>query len=385
MLKQVAKARELKFKAKVPCQRQTQKQMHDFIARAFKEKNPHRKLQHEQQSLRLLGFVPPDFNLKRNLTSIYSQRIIGYYEPEKEFFATSTELSNYSDHGIVAHELTHALQDQYFNIDKVLDYGLDNDVLLAHSAVLEGDADIVSKKYQQRPPCLKSSEKYALLEIEKRLKYSVGAEAPAPLELIMDFPYLWGDMFVCRLLKKGGDYKLVNAAIKDLPTNTTSIMHPVRYLKGFKPLDVQPGSEHFQKFAAEYGSPLFDDVIGEYSAFALLAEHLPVYMAARAANGWQGDRMWLFPKKDGQQALYWELHFKDQEQAHEFSDALRKTYSYRFKISPQEGKAGVMWISVREIAEALIEQSGDTVMVSVVGKIAKHAKHSKSNKEDRRH
>jgi len=181
---------------------------------------------------------------------------------------------------VLVHELTHALQDQHFDLSRP--YGDSTDAVRAAVSLVEGDAERVARSYLEALPP-------ASLDAVQRESQTRGDELYRGLYLQSadTFPYIVGESFVRQLLESGGQARL-DAAFRYYPTSTEQVLHPERYLAGDQPMAVaEPRA----------GGPVVErGVIGEFDLVSVLWHGgVAVPAAVRAAEGWGGARFvtWL--------------------------------------------------------------------------------------------
>ena len=240
--------------------------------------------------LKLLGLIPDTTNYRQTLENLLAGAVLGFYDDEtKEMFVKDEPTVGLSPgaRSTVAHELTHALTDQYFDIGKrsrELDDANRTEELAALSALAEGDAEMVSRIFSQRH--LTAEERAAANASQG--DPSVYAGVPRYLLRALLFPYVQGLSFVEGLHRSGG-FGAVDAAYRRAPTSTEHILHPRNYLS-----------------AEEWTSPPLPDVaqaagcqrletgaVGEFDMAQILDEQLPVTDSEQAAAGWDGDSFLL--------------------------------------------------------------------------------------------
>ncbi len=235
----------------------------------------------EQTKLTLDALFLMDYeeDLESLMLEAYASQVMGYYDFEvKEMVLIERESMSAVDKVTLAHELTHALQDQHFNLTRFLNLSF-SDELFAREALVEGDAMTVMGLYMLSLPTDERNE--VMAEIEEMAETS--PEIPYASEQAMMFPYLQGTEFVLELYLNGGWYS-VNAAFDDPPTSTEQIMHPEKYFAGEQPETVEIN------VTAQGLSLAVDDTLGEFMLFLMLDNHIPSDRASRAAEGWGGDR-----------------------------------------------------------------------------------------------
>ena len=131
----------------------------------------------------------------------------------------------------VAHELTHALEDQRFGFE--LDrLAAGDDAALAYTALVEGTATAMMYRYVERR--FGAEETFGGLAASA---FQPTGDLPPFLMAQLLFPYTAGEAFVSRLLELGrGDWTVVDAALRVRPpVSTEQVMHPQAYLEGDEP------------------------------------------------------------------------------------------------------------------------------------------------------
>lgn len=233
----------------------------------------------------LLGLLPADVDLDDLGTRIASEGTLGFYDGERNEMAiiSRTKRLPVGVETTLAHELTHAIDDQHFGVfDRVqrrVD-GDDADAELAYRSVVEGNASEVEERYRRRYRIPQPDGGDA----EQR---RLARDLPFGLQLQLGFPYALGENFVTALRRERGGEALVARALKaSPPRSTVEILDPVRWVRR------EPVVRTPLRPAPVLGrgwTPLDDDVIGAADVLALLS---PVEeeagAAALVARTWRG-------------------------------------------------------------------------------------------------
>ena len=179
-----------------------------------------------------IGFIPLDFNYQQGLIDLYLSQLGGYYDPEKRHFVMAAWMPVMLQTTIAVHELTHALQDQYFNLATFTDQNkYTSDQLMARSALVEGDATLVMLDYQRRlmgQAGLESDKSVSGVMLQNIIGASMMApmaNVPSSLQNLLIFPYTSGLRFAHEFLKDGG-YKRLDKIFRSPPRSTEEILHP---------------------------------------------------------------------------------------------------------------------------------------------------------------
>lgn len=254
--------------------------------------------------LAAVGLIEPSPGLLERLTRLYTRQVVGFYDPgERRFYVVPERSRDVSgpagelmEQLLLAHELTHALQDQRLGLDRRMQGLRDStDALLALQAFLEGEATVLMTD--------------ALLEsVPEEAREALGAD---PLGQVLDgldnpsgvegadgvpdyfvkelvFPYAAGTAWV-RQRKAAGGWPAVDAVYRKLPSTTREILRPGLALAPRKRLaaaerptpGVVPGG----------GASSWADTLGEWVLGTLLEQAGAGEEARGAAAAWQDDRI----------------------------------------------------------------------------------------------
>jgi hypothetical protein len=268
--------------------------------------------------LALLGLVPTGTDLGEAVESTLSEAVAGYYDPRTQRLriVKGAQTANRVLYEMVlAHELTHALEDQRFGFD--LDaLAAGGDRALAHTALIEGSATALMYRYVE--------DRFGAEELLGGLAASAfqgTGNLPPFLTAQLVFPYTAGERFVGRLLEVGnGGWKVVDAALHFRPpASTEQVLHPDAYLRVEQPRRVS-----LRGPVAELGDrwrPALRSTFGEWQTQKLLARAGGTGAPAAAA-GWGGDRYALLARGDAR-ALVARWTWDSARDAAEFAAALR--------------------------------------------------------------
>ena len=273
-----------------------------------------------------LGLLPEGASLRAANLDLLTGQVAGYYSPERnELFVVSrsggvgpVELATY------AHEFTHQLQDERFDLDGLgLDTPDEGDRAQAVRALIEGDATATQSTWLQSG-VLTPEE---LGEIFQASLDPAGLEAlqraPAILRELAFFRYRDGLALVTGLLLEGG-YAAVDAAFASPPRSTEQVLHPEKYGAGEAPIEVAVPRDLAVRLGDGW-SEAARDTLGELVLRVWLREGGLEATAARvAAAGWGGDRLVLLRGPAGQVAVALLSEWDSQADAAEFADAARE-------------------------------------------------------------
>ncbi len=330
---QVARIRGLEPKAPIKKGIETREEIARYLDRRIKEDYDEKDLLAEGRLLEQLGLIPEAAKYKDLVMKLLTEQVGGYYDPDEKTLFIAGWLPIDQQRPVMAHEIAHALQDQYFDLGRMLKQDLErknDDEALAHKALAEGDGMAVMLDYLLQPagktflelPDLVFVMRSQLTLMESQ--FAVFREAPVFLKETLLFPYGYGAAFLQKARANGQPWSAVDKIYSDLPESTEQIMHPDKYFvsrdkpKLFKTEELigSLGDRWHEGYSA---------VLGEFSMFLLLRLHLPEEKAKKASEGWGGDRVVLVDEVQGQGSFVLLDSVWDTDQdAEEFRQALEE-------------------------------------------------------------
>lgn len=240
--------------------------------------------------LKLSGLAHPDFEAE-DATRGIGELVAGIYRPRSNRLIRIEQVlaGPRLDERVIAHELEHALQDQH-HPRLLRDAGRgSSERELAVSALVEGDASIVERRYGRRHLGMEPIE----LDTSLLSPVNLALGLPPALVASVRFPYTSGADFVANLRRRGG-WRLVNRAFRDPPTTSEQVLHPGKWVDRDREVPVSTG-------AAETLGPgwrrLGGSESGELDAVLILASGAPSDVARRAGKGWEGGRFEAFRRR----------------------------------------------------------------------------------------
>jgi hypothetical protein len=268
----------------------------EFQSRLLKDFDKERPgLVEEQEVLRAVGLVDPGADVVADYRSLLEIGVVGFYDPEsKQLVVRGTDTTPYVRE-VLAHELTHALDDQWFDLNRPQYDNADDDTGFGFLGLTEGNARRIEDAYVSS---LSSSEQaQAFVEQEDLVsQHPEVFQLPAILLTLLQAPYDDGPQFVDAVLAAGGQAALDNA-FRTPPVSSEQILDPKKYVAGDVPIEVATP-------AADAPSPSNDGVIGELLLREMLFDSLPSSAAVdRAVSGWGGDHYVTWTDASGASCL----------------------------------------------------------------------------------
>ena len=327
---QIEHALGVKFKTPPKLEMRTRDQVRDFLVQKLREPDMQKEITNQEATYKLLGLIPDTMHLANFFVRVLTEQIIGYYDPKtKILYVVQGAPEEYV--GItIMHELIHALQDQYANLDSLERITGDDDRAAAAQAVIEGQAT-----YEQLYIMAGGSGNIAAQlpggwdamreEIRESQKTQpVFSSAPMVIQETLLFPYINGADFVRRWNEH---HKTPTLPLDSLPVSTEQLMHDAAYfghpqdVPSVVALPTLPGEIYGNDFG-EFGTRLF-----------LFKWTNDQDRSIRASNGWDGDRYALVKTPAGN-AFVWATVWDTPGDAAEFMSAIDSVMSARFDVRP---------------------------------------------------
>ncbi len=294
-------------------------------------------------ALKCFGVLPEPMSFEKLVFSLLEAEVAGYYDPTTSritlvdaapevarpsgsfwggLFQSEETFNVTENRGVIAHELTHALTDQHYDLEKLQNARRDSDdASMALDAVIEGDAMIamvaaMQEDFARAATLFQSGSRYWRFAFGLVSKFAPGASSPAMRAAppffgqALMFPYTEGMVFLLEVGKSRG-YAAVDDVYGRLPESTEQVIHPERYLKRDPPMVVD--EPDWPKSIAS--SRLGSNVLGEAQLRFVLDDR-------EAAAGWGGDRYTVFRSERGR-TLVWMTAWDTEHDAQEFADSWR--------------------------------------------------------------
>jgi hypothetical protein len=241
----VSKDTGLPIKEKVKRKLANREEVEQYITRHMQEDKDALRLERSAASLKKLGLLPRDFELRPFLLSLLKEQVAGFYDAKSKTVYLLDWVDADAQRPVLAHELTHALQDQSYNLNRWAEDSKraksdQDEVALeeaqsAREAVIEGQAMLVLLDYMLAPagksvadsPAIVDAMKSAMVEGSQTPMFS---KAPLYLREALTFPYIFGLDFERQVLAKQGRDGAYKGVFEKPPRDTRQVIEPETYL-----------------------------------------------------------------------------------------------------------------------------------------------------------
>ena len=273
ILRQLSAITGFRVRRRLPFQLITREQVNAYVKNQIRHSVRPKDIYAEELSLKKLGFVPAEFDLRQTTIDLLTEQAAAFYDfHQKKLFISDWAASSMRDEALV-HELAHALADQNFNIERSLNKDpADAEESLARQTVVEGQASWLTVEYSARQagrtltdPTV-ASQYFQHEPDADDPKFPVFSKAPLYLRATMLFPYVEGEVFQQAVVAHDGQSGFFRVFTKP-PVSTSQVLHPDRYFAGTRP-DVP----ELPKPASDM-KPAVEGIFGEEDVEVLLRQY----------------------------------------------------------------------------------------------------------------
>ena len=315
----------------------SKQEIRDYLIREEKEDRDDAERYADDRTLEAFGVIPKGFPLDSFMLDVLTDQVAGVYDPKKKEFYIADWIPADDQRSVMAHELTHALEDQAFHIEPWMKAARPNiDAESARQAVSEGSALAAMVDYSLL------AEKMGVRDLpDVALLIRPGAEeemdkdpnlakAPPYIRDELLFPYLAGTTFSQQFLKAHSGWSDLKILFENPPVSTQQIMHPDVYLAGVKPEKV--ALPEWKGVAPPEWKFLEENVMGEFYFGEVLKQFLDHNAGDMLASAWKGDRYAVFEdSKTKQTRLVFLLSLDSEEDAARFCGQYGELLEMKYK------------------------------------------------------
>jgi hypothetical protein len=330
----VQKIRGLKLKTNVPVTYLSVGQTESRFRSEFLRKTSQADIDSGIEEGKMIGLYPPDLKVEKDDLADMTLELAGFYDSHRkdiviidrpltvavpqQYESTLIEFEKLQTVGTLGHELTHALQDQYYNIEATQNkYKGNSDRELAYKAIVEGDAtlsgfSVVTGRVDDE------TIDYFDTHLQDIVPIFMGRTEGKPRAMTYPFifQYTEGARFVAEAYHRK-QWDGVNALFNGPPLSTQQIMHPELYFEHPTPAKIVT-LDGYEKVLHDW-KKIDEDTMGELMLKILIertmGEGTPY---VEASTKWAGDQIVALQKAKSLTVL-WMLTFRDTGSADNFN------------------------------------------------------------------
>jgi len=316
----------------------SREEIHAYVLREMDDEKDAKERYASKRSAEAFGLIPKGFDLDSFMVDLLTEQIAGLYDPKAHEFYIADWIDPEDQRTVMSHELTHALEDQHFQIEAWLKAARPNDdAEMARESVLEGSAMAAMLEYMLKEKGLRLRD---VPDIDPSIFVGDLAETPmlkkAPpfIKDSLMFPYFGGLTFSLAVLKTDG-WKGFASVFARPPASTQQILHPDLYRTG---KSLTPIKLHLPDGLPGNGWKLLEEnSLGEFGWKEVLKQFLDAGRAGKLAPAWDGDVYATYESKDARRLLLFvRVRLDSNESAARFfgqySEALEKKYAVRSNL-----------------------------------------------------
>jgi hypothetical protein len=385
VLKDMSGITGLPIKAPLKKQIVSREEIKTYLTQSLNQEITPRELRQQEAMLKVFGLVSSDFDLGKFLVTFYTEQAAGIYDPRRQAMLIADWVSPDMQKIVLAHELTHALQDQSFDLEKfqhaVRD---DDDATSARQAVTEGYATAAMMEELIKPATLASLpslEPLMNMMIQQPMaQFPAFSSAPFFLRFSALFPYSQGIGFMQAGLKHGG-WKGLNSLFLRPPSTTREIFEPDLYfgstgrttglsIVGSARPSPSPAESAPPKMTLPQKGPLSalpglsflgENVMGELGYYCLLGQLISEEEAKKLAPAWLADRYLLYQNSSTHQyALVARTRWTSPETALAFFRDYHTILAKKFtELAPDPRSGADVFVGRAASGEVILVRKGD--------------------------
>ena len=392
----------LPIKHKVKRRLTKRDEVQSYLEKSMKDDKDAKRLERSSAVLKKFGLLPRNFDLGTFLVAMLREQVAGYYDVKTKTVNLLNWLDAEQQKPVLAHELTHALQDQSFDIEKWMKGSaeaadnkkidpnpsdIENDEeSAARQAIVEGQAMVVLLDYSLAPQGKSTLDSPQIVDALEQGMLQGTADSPkfrdAPMFLKeeLTFPYRYGLDFTRALLKAGGKDLAYAGAFKDPPKTTREIMEPQTYLthEKLEPLKMIDMDTDFKRY-----DPFDIGAMGEFDVDVLVEQYAGRDEATAIYPAWRGGYYFAGKPRLDKSAPIGVLYvsrWSSPAKAAEFAAVYAKSLAQRYQKRQALGTDGKVvadappadsWRTLRgrhawltEEGIVVIEVRGDEILIS---------------------
>ena len=368
-----------------------------YLKKSMAEDKDVQRLRRTELVLKKFGLLPKDFDLQSFLVDLLEEQVAGYYDSKTKTVNLLDWVSPELQRPVLAHELTHALQDQSFGLDRWLEKSskdidaiknitpddISNDENSeARQAVVEGQAMVVLLDYMLVPmhrTVADSPDVVDALNEDMQSGTPDSVEfhnAPIFLKESLTFPYRYGLEFEAEILRAEGKDKAFAGPFQNPPRTSREIMEPKTYINGehIPPLPLPDFKKVFK------GYDRFDiGAIGEFDVEVIAEQYAGKDAAERIYPNWRGGYYYSVRPKgnpQGMLGLVFVSRWASEKAAEEFAGIYAQGIAERYK-NPEPAPGNDLPSDLKQLhtlggdhvwkteeGDVMIDVKGDTVLVT---------------------
>jgi hypothetical protein len=390
---------DTQFPIKHPVQKEmrSRAEVEKIMGEKFETDADRIRFERSELVLKKFGLLPREFQLHDFLVKLLAEQVAGFYDEKTKKINLLNWVSLDMQKPVMAHELTHALQDQSFDMEafrkkheEIEKRGPSDpnalvrtdDESTCYSAVMEGQAMIVLIDYildaearREHTTARTVADVPSIVDVmeaqmEKEKSGELFESAPVLIKEELIFPYTYGMKFIRDLLVAGGRDLAFNGVLKRLPRTSREILEPKEYLAGrVVPALLLPD----MKFLNEQWEPFDAGSVGQLDVKVLLKQYANDETAARFAPEWRGGAYYAAGRKDAKPpnrnstahiGLVYVSRWASETAARQFAQIYASALQVRYQQVQPAAATAIRQKYATADGPVIMEQHGDMLVIT---------------------
>lgn len=347
----------------VPYGRMNKRQLRQFLTKRIKKTLRPEEIHADELALKMFGLVPQAFDLRKSTIDLLTEQAAAFYDYDEKKLFLLDDSSFTSETTTLAHELSHALADQHFNLDEFMDEAPSNDdENLAHTAVVEGQASWLMIAYDLKqagqPPVPTPDMLKSVVDSSESsmADFPILKGSPLYIQQSLLFPYTQGTLFFDAVYKKMGK-QAFTAVFTNPPADSAQILHPSLYFAHEKP--TTPDLPRLSSIPAK---ELTEGSVGEFDHQMLLRQYLGSTTADEMAPHLRGGQFEILAAgKQHKPLLEYVSEWDSDEQAANFFRSYQKILQAKWKHCDISTAKAALVAGIGDNGYFITRLTGDTV------------------------
>lgn len=342
-----------------------------ILEHVYLERHTRDEVADQARVLSVLGLIDPTYDLYTKTINQIGEGIGGFYIPWTDELFVIGETFSGIERFIYAHEYTHALTDQHFDLSTFGVYPeclSDSDRCLAISALVEGDATYLMYQWLEKYGTEEDINDIIAAQYAP-LDHPISRATIPPPYVVREIQFRYGEsaIFIDHLYQIGR-WQMVDLAYDRLPETTEQILHPQKYQvrEGAKPVEIPVLND----ILGDRWRLLASDSLGELGTEMILGyafdglDRIDPETAKKAAVGWGGDHYQVFYKgTTNGKVLAAAWTWDTLTDAFQFWDALDAHVHLRYDKNSVEHPDGKCWEKLNEEFACIFKVGSETLWI----------------------
>ena len=341
----------------------SQNEFRNLYRKQLQEEFNPKQIRAEVLFLKLFGLVTDDFDYETTLLDLMSEQVWALYHYKTHHLYIADWAPPDARSFALVHELTHAVDDQQFNLHKYIKSPRNSETQLARIAAVEGQASWVMTEWvmRQSDRSLLDNRLLAITTASatrfEAEQFPVFESSPLYLQETLIFPYTDGLLFQQAMIERYGQEGF-RRVFENPPQSTLHILQPELYVDGLTLDHLDLPEVRIPKGYKK----VYEGVFGQLDHRILLEHHLGDTESDDLLNKWRGARFEAYEnRKDGHSFLRYAVRWADEDAASEYYNLYREICKRKWEGLELIDQGGNQCQGIASVGEVTLRRKGNIV------------------------